>query len=195
MINICGNTAQTTEALPLLRLALNISTRPSFRHNRKYLLDLVNRARQGSLVVVIQIIDVSVSTYLSRRTKNSYIWLHTHVLDGYKKYRRNTFSWFFNCNEPEDLILKLWLLTIKMQWTRKGKEGQMARNLADMRNVRHCHSSLSLGINGRTMTGPGLIPQQCKARRERTFREEYLCYSFMLILCGKQLHLYSEWIA
>lgn len=76
----------------------------------------------------------------------------------------------------------------------RGKD-QMVRNLAEMRNVRPCHSSLYLKINGRKMTRLGVIPETYKAMREWTFREEYLRYSLMLILCGKQLHLYSEWRA
>lgn len=58
--------------------------------------------------------------------------------------------------------------------TSERKQDWMVRNLADMRNVRHCDSSLSLKINRRTMTRPGVIPEKCKARREQTFREEYL---------------------
>lgn len=44
------------------------------------------------------------------------------------------------------------------------KTGQMFRILADMRDVRHCHSSLSLKINVRMMTRLGVIPGKCKAR-------------------------------
>lgn len=93
------------------------------------------------------------------------------------------------------MISKMWHLSVKNLMKSERGKGQMVSNLADMRNVRPCHSSLSLQINGRKMTRLGAIPETYKAMQEWTFREEYLCYSFMLILCGKQLHLYSEWRA
>lgn len=79
-----------------------------------------------------------------------------------------------------------------MKSKREEKKKRSDGDLADLKDVRPCHSSLSLKMNGRMMTRLGVIPEMCKARREQTFGEEYLCYSFMLILCGKQLHLYSE---
>ena len=62
--------------------------------------------------------------------------------------------------------------------------------LADTRSVTHGHSSLFLKIYERNTTGPVVIPERCLSKMGVDF-QRYLHYIFMLILCGKQLHLYS----
>lgn len=59
----------------------------------------------------------------------------------------------------------------------------MVRKSAAMRNVRHCHSSLSLKINGRMVTMLGLIPEKCKTRKSGPLEKKEKNMMCVIDLC------------